>query len=75
MIKNDDDLWTLVFQGNTPRIQALKSQDKELAKYLESKFNWCNSGVGISLVEMEGEIACDLPSLLPLSFFRFIRTF
>lgn len=30
---DDDD----IFQGNTPRIQALKSQDKELAKYLESK--------------------------------------
>ena len=25
------------FQGNTPRIQALKAQDLELAKYLESK--------------------------------------
>ena len=24
-------------KGNTPRIQALKAQDKELAKYLESK--------------------------------------
>ena len=29
--------WFLTHQGNTPRIQALKAQDKELAKYLESK--------------------------------------
>lgn len=35
MIDCDDD--DAIFQGNTPRIQALKSQDKELAKYLESK--------------------------------------
>lgn len=25
-------------KGNTPRIQALKAQDKELAKYLESTY-------------------------------------
>ena len=26
------------YQGNTPRLQALKADDKELAAYLESKY-------------------------------------
>ena len=26
------------YQGNTPRLQALKADDKELAAYLESEF-------------------------------------
>ena len=44
------------YQGNTPRMQALKADDRELAAYLESKDFMCSVIVLSYRTDMSGQI-------------------